>query len=586
MSEVPLQPEHLEEHYYGVIRPDFARRWGRSVPNDFLDCFTLVHWVDHLEGDFLVDLLVECLIDGDYLGAKAIVERHGPLALEVEPVDSTMNRFVIPGVGKVTKDVTSIPCLKLLAGTSNAPAHFKLIMDIKAYGLIGFGTEQNVLGDRGKSWVEDIAQHQQQAEAIGRMLPVLREGVVERPELVAYLHERSEEFGTTWFDGILCWATPEMVAGHGMALKPFTSSITGTVGHRNYRSLEAPLCELTGDDLRRCMLYPATKLLPEPAEELRLAFLDGKMGYETRVTHLTFTLEPSGRPMSTDDYWLVTQFADSATKLGLAEEQVKGLILCRTTVAFLRSKQREGVTAQRLKQIRDALLGYLPYMNGVFAAPDNDKVQHPSQSKWTKCLALDRVLSEFIKTPAQFEGFAAVAPKDLFQGMCELERYSCNSPQLICALARDYGFDVAGVDLTIFVPKDGPVIDETLRFPPGLMITVNGVAGKERLSEVHELLPGLCPESVRIEGMLPSIQPAELLDRMAGHIHGLLNHSPWIAMSAHAKRLGAATFVPLVKTAAQSEALIKMFGAGPFLEHLADLHETMQTQLCASEFDL
>lgn len=581
------QPEHLGDQFQQIIYPYFASRWRSDVVEAGADYDILCRYVDQLKGDYLVVILAECLLIGDFIAANQIVECHGPLSLEVKPITPLEVQFSAPGVGDAVVLVPSAEnFLKKLSNTMNAPAHFKLIMDLKAYGLVGHGTPVNVFGAASKTWVEKIVDLQPQAETVGQLLPILRRDMLERPELVSYLYERSEEFGTDWFGGILCWATPEMVAAYGMDLMPFTSSITGTVSHRNYRSLEAPLCELTGDDLRRCMLYPGTKLLPEPAEELRLAFLDGKTGYEMRVTYLTFTLEPAGRPMSTDDFWLVTQFADSATKLGLAEEQVKGLILCRTTVAFLRSKQREGVTPQRLQQIRDALLGYLPYMNGVFAAPDNDRIQHTSQSKWTKCLALDRVLSEFIKTPAQFEGFAAVAPKDLFQGMCELERYSCNSPQLICALARDYGFDAAGVDLTIFVPKDGPVIDETLRFPPGLMITVNGVAGKERLCEVHELLPGLCPESVRIEGMLPSIQPAELLDRMADHIHGLLNHSPWIAMSAHAKRLRAATFVPLVKTAAQSEALIKMLGAGPFLEHLADLPETMQTQLCASEFDL
>ncbi|MBB4867426.1 hypothetical protein HNP46_006339 [Pseudomonas nitritireducens] len=266
-------------------------------------------------------------------------------------------------------------------------------------------------------------------------LPALVAGRVEAAGLLDGLLKLGKSQGSAaeWFDDMLCWASPEMVAAYPGQLDPFDSIV-----------------RLIADGPEHSTNYH-TVTLNGPASKWEVNDIE-------QVGRLTYGLLPKDRHGNGIDFVLGRNFLPSVTEAVFSANPV--LVLCRTSVAFLDQFAREPAGNQ--SEYDDALKSYLPLnllalrhmeANGTELGSDPAvEVRYDFGPKGILTLERESVegfLSTSTNTPEVAPGIQKLIPERYLQAMLYKKMAGSISPDDAAHLRDAYGADITGSVISV-----------------------------------------------------------------------------------------------------------------------------------------
>lgn len=405
-------------------------------------------------------------------------------------------------------------------------------------------------------------------------LPILIDGQVKSPDLfLALLDKQNQGFPASWFDDVLCFATPEMLEQHSKHLAPYDWFLEVVSCKEGKHSKASPL-----------QLHPRSTYTGDAGlapEQWRADFLSG-------LDQFVYGFEPE-QEIDYSDGELIRYFASSPAKMAACASQTR--ILCRTTVSFLQTLVWEQPHEEIANTAAgEAINGYFPHTLICDKAVAHDTFERVARlapvAKYPRELLKEfadsemtaRVFRKYV--PPQVIDAIEVKLSQDFLSTREAKVWSLGLGRSTVGqtVSIDPRFDLSGKDSDDLTPW----IDE------GTDITFAGIdsPGTIRPDVVQSLLQR-CRGPVLFDGVPSHSTPAELMaeytkERRRDERTSSRAFAVTSLMHAH----GPKEFLPWIKTKDDWDAAFKVFGEKSFADVPDSVPDSHITSVAVSILDL
>ncbi|MHD0644227.1 hypothetical protein ACYPKM_01155 [Pseudomonas aeruginosa] len=546
---------------------------------------------------------VLALATGETALAEKIWQAHGPFKLELgeeEHDDSNGERSIglsITSVrGKAIIDPGELDDpLRWLSVSGDPVRHFELLIKSGANGLIGLGTEIDILGrqfgdDRGGNLRKQTCN-----SAAGFDLPVFGSGLVSSAELLEVLGELGGRLAPEWYEPVLCWASEEMIEKFSQDLHPFDPFEEVTITERGWEDLATevvearqrrPLSWLTDEELSVTDMPKLDVMFRNLSAESKRgrAYLTSDK-YMRRLKSLDFGVN-ADRQLDAMDYLVLQSFATDFMKNGFAQKP--GYRLCRSTASFLRSLPADGLSPVKLEQTRNHLAQYVPVqviLAGGFSNPREPFLRGvdaiPAQFRTS--LTMEKLVEAIGKESAECEISRRLSPA-FVQRLVENEFEWCTSLSAARVLSEKFGADMSGLVVSLsdyhirkIQPRDF--------IPAGAKVRIYKLQSPDLYGEYCDKICGLAQGEFELEGV-SSMAPVEELWRLGRTLSRETKPDTQVVSRAIMRKRGIEDFAHLVVTPDDCSLALAIFEADDIRKHRAKLPRAMTARLGSAVLSL
>lgn len=200
-------------------------------------------------------------------------------------------------------------------------------------------------------------------------LPVLSKGKLNSPELMITLMGVNDRPVPEAYEGILCWATREM-------LDAFPQSLVGLEAESSIHCTQVGGCSADND-----ANIPVKLPMHSGAGGVELARFSrdqddsGQIGAAKQrlvFNGVEIGISPVGQHPSIRDVYSLQYYSNGLIKSGLAPEFRDGLVLCCTTTGFLSKFETGSICTKTLADMKEAMDHFLPFTYIAYLKANNN----------------------------------------------------------------------------------------------------------------------------------------------------------------------------------------------------------------------
>lgn len=404
------QPEAFDVLIRARANSITFRHAGSEPPTDFVLTQPQLDLVDTISPRYAGMLFTYAAWHGDVWLCRALVKRHPyPRLYRLDPA----------GVAPGKPDLAAHFGTKggLLQRKSNLCEILTLIQDLE--GSLDFSPES--LANPKTRWFELLDSDLLKPWQISRTeytnhydfhLPILTAEGLEYPDVVNVLDKLAYAKGRhrSWYDDVLCWATPVMVEQNWADLFP-------------YQAVHDVVLHVSG--------YPDGLSKRMPIVEYRKLFEAGVLMPAIHQVEIGVLATRPGADVT--DELLLGYFLNSAQRLGF--DWPEGMVLCRTTRQFLEGQK--WLKSWCVKNTEEAFANYLP-IDLLAAKVPGSKYEIEGYLKPFQSRHLCGFLRTVATNQSTWPGLLAMYGKGLLD-----------------AMIRDEGVGPVTLDLVIFIQRLG-----------------------------------------------------------------------------------------------------------------------------------
>ncbi|MBB4867465.1 hypothetical protein HNP46_006378 [Pseudomonas nitritireducens] len=532
-------------------------------------------------------LLIHALCKGDYRLADLVWHRYGQFKIQVDK--DALGSFI----SSSRYGVVSIPyhgknrdeSFKMIADPETLCHHIKLIQACGAGGLIGYQSDCNWLkknypGDQVASPAYGEDKH---ADFLSANLPIVRSGHLWRPEVAIVLANRTAEFGAIWFENMLCWATPEMVASNQDYLLPFGIAQTAVFAEADGKNQEMDVDQLDLKLLSR-LEFEKEKHRESclSAHLLRTLGVDEASGLLKRFE---FDVHAVGRDLLAGDKRVLAEQCNKLIRYGMAPEQKEGLVLCRTTLSYLMTLPKDSVSPAALTEAGKQLSTFLPLGSGILLGADSLQVASLFTDPVVERVGIQYLVQELSKTPTALKTFTTWANPALVRRLLDLQHESIRSIRVAEVLEGELGESMVGSTLGVSIPHIKRAGEHGARIPAGMKVSVippsptTDYTNHEHYFELIRLAKG----PIDLFGYPSDMPVSVVVDLLLANFREeTLTRHQELALKGMVRFAGQESLVKLMKHPDDWELMRQVFGIESLIPHIAKTSDRLQT-IAASE---
>lgn len=403
-----------------------------------------------------------------------------------------------------------------------------------------------------------------QVSVMNLPLPALAGGRVFQSGLLSALADRGKEVGgdPAWFDDVLCWASEYQLAAHKGSLFPLEG------------------------------VYQVVQLSDKPDEPNKVvAYRGAVIGDDLAVDDIERVdrIRSGFRGLDRNANWIDDRLIDlfGGQRLALIAASNPDLVLCRTTVSFLRNFPWEA--SADAGEYDSALASYVPvHLLSLKANQAADTtfctVVPDSQMGGAELCHIvdaamvrpDQAISTASRGYREICAFKKIVPKTMFDRICrQLSSETRLDVMYHATTFQSLGYKSGPCEMRMSLISDVRRLKEhefTLVDGVDLQLDITSVdtLDPEAQLKIFEGVLGCCEGELFFEGIPSSASPAEILDAYTGKE---LSEGQSFALTQLARKLGFQAVREAITLESHWDSALDFFGAGvvaPYIDQVQD----------------
>lgn len=523
--------------------------------------------------------------------AQALIDAHGPRQLVVREEGAGIVYIGDQEGGKLY-DLLNLPKNMQFSQLVHlkSPEQLFALAFASGAGIMFDNADGKALVTKISGGIADVTKtvHQGNTSRISAGLPVLSASGVDHRELIAVLKAKREGLPSSWFEDLLCWATPDMVTKHADDLHPLYSAVRGILAKPGHAGeFEVPFHELRGEFLESVAVTDKQALSVLGGHEkapLEDMFASGARP-DGVLMSLRYGLQRPGRKTVVRDKHALTNFADESMRRGLIEKP--GYVLCRATVSFLDQFPNSGICPADLASLNVAMETFFPFAS---ALDDRDSLEKEVSLDAAKP-PIGAVLtnSHGHDAPDVFPNLIKYLKGPLLDYLIQLEMRNAESLGLINALQQE--FELKGPELNVHLEGMDLLnaYNKNLSLPKGCNVTARMPVSMAKRFDHGAMLNRLLANAdgpVILEGKNTSMPVEQAFDELTQTRGAQLAGHEAMALKAIIHFNGLEAVQGLCQAPEHWELVFDIFGPAAMEPLILELPEKLQTKLAVSGFDL